>query len=77
LARRGEPRKIATSDLDAIILESWKQQAQTTYQGERGAGPLWAEMNPIVSDPFREGNVPAQQEPLEAAWPAFRVCRRA
>src|SRR6202521_5384280 len=75
LARRGEPQKIATIDLDSTVIESWKQQAQPTYQGGRGYQPmlaLWAEMNLIVSDQFRDGNVPAQQEPLEAARRAFR-----
>jgi hypothetical protein len=33
---------------------------------------VWAEMNLIVSDQFRDGNVPAQQEPLEAARRAFQ-----
>jgi len=74
LARRGEPQKIATIDLDSTIIESWKQQAQPTYQGGRGYQPMlavWAEMNLIVCDQFRDGNVPAQQEPLEAARRAF------
>jgi len=51
------------------------KQAQPTYQGGRGYQPMlavWAEMNLIVSDQFRDGNVPAQQEPLEAARRAFR-----
>jgi len=75
LARRGEPQKIATIDLDSTVIESWKQQAQPTYQGGRGYQPMlavWAEMNLIVADQFRDGNVPAQQEPLEAARRAFR-----
>jgi DDE family transposase len=75
LARRGEPQQIATIDLDSTVIESWKQQAQPTYQGGRGYQPMlavWAEMNLIVADQFRDGNVPAQQEPLEAARRAFR-----
>jgi len=79
LSRRGEPQKIATIDLDSTISESWKQQAQPTYQGGRGYQPMlavWAEMNLIVSDQFRDGNVPAQQEPLEAARRGLAVCRR-
>lgn len=75
LARRGEPQRIATIDLDSTVIESWKRQAQPTYQGGRGYQPLlavWAERNLIVSDQFRDGNVPAQQEPLEAARRAFQ-----
>jgi hypothetical protein len=33
---RGEPQKMATIDLDSTVIESWKQQAQPTYQGGRG-----------------------------------------
>src|SRR5690242_15318809 len=76
LARRGEPQKIATIDLDSTVIESWKQEAQPTYQGGRGYQPmlaLWAEMNLVVADEFRDGNVPAQQQPLPVARRAFEV----
>ena len=76
LAKRGERQKIATIDLDATIIESWKKEALPTYQGGRGYQPmlaLWAEMNVIVADQFRDGNVPALQEPLEVARRAFRA----
>jgi hypothetical protein len=72
LARRGEAQKMATIDLDATVIESWKQEAQPTYQGGRGYQPmlaLWAEMNLIVADEFRNGNVPALQEPLPGGAP--------
>lgn len=75
LARRGEPQKMATIDLDSTVIESWKQEAQPTYQGGRGYQPmlaLWAEMNLIVADEFRDGNVPAVQEPLRVARRAFQ-----
>lgn len=76
LARRGAPQTIATIDLDSTIIESWKKQAQPTYQGERGYQPLlalWAEMNLILADQFRDGNVPAQQDPLTATQRAFEA----
>ena len=38
LARRGEPQKIATVDLDATVLESWKRQALPTRSEERRVG---------------------------------------
>src|ERR1700719_3675998 len=75
LARRGEPQKMATIDLDSTVIESWKQEAQPTYQGGRGYQPmlaLWAEMNLVVGDEFRDGNVPALQEPLRVARRAFQ-----
>jgi len=75
LASRGEPQKMATIDLDSTGIESWKQQAQPTYQCGRGYQPLlavWAEMNLIVADEFRDGNVPAVQEPLRVARRAFQ-----
>jgi len=75
LAQRGEPQKMATIDLDSTIIESWKKQALPTYQGGRGYQPmlaLWAEMNVIVADQFRDGNVPALQDPLTAARRAFQ-----
>jgi hypothetical protein len=55
------------------------QQAQPTYQGGRGYEPmlaLWAEMNVVVTDEFRDGNVPALREPLRVAAPS-RVCQTA
>ena len=76
LARRCGDQKIATIDLDSTVIESWKREAQATYQGGRGYQPmlaLWAEMNLIVADEFREGNVPAQQQPLGVAQRAFEA----
>ena len=76
LAKRGAPQRIATVDLDSTIIESWKEEALPTYQGGRGYQPmlaLWAEMNLILTDQFRDGNVPALQEPLEAARRAFQA----
>lgn len=32
---------------------------------------LWAEMNVVLADEFRDGNVPAQQQPLRVARRAF------
>ena len=34
---------------------------------------LWAEMNLVVADEFRDGNVPAQQQPLAVARRAFQA----
>jgi hypothetical protein len=76
LGQRCTDQKIATIDLDGTIIESWKKQAKKTYQGPSGYQPLlalWAEMNVVVADEFRDGNVPAQQAPLPVTQRAFQA----
>ena len=66
--------KIATIDQDATIIESHKQSALPHYEGGRGYQPMvavWAEADLVVADEFRDGNVPAKQEPLTCAQMAF------
>ena len=61
-ASRKEPLKEATIDQDATVVQSHKEQSQMTYLGERGYQPVinyWAEQDLILSDEFRDGNVPA------------------
>lgn len=74
LGRRCPDQRIATVDQDATIIESRKQEALRTYEGERGYQPMlavWAETNVILADEFRDGNVPAMMDPLRAAKEAF------
>jgi hypothetical protein len=76
IGRRCPERKIATVDLDSTIIESDKREARATYQGVSGYQPmlaLWAELNLALADEFRDGNVPAQQEPLRVAKRAFQA----
>jgi hypothetical protein len=76
LGGRCPEQKIATVDLDSTIIESWKRQAQRTYEGTTGYQPtlaLWAEMDLILADEFRDGNVPAIREPLRCARQAFQA----
>jgi hypothetical protein len=76
LGRRGAEQKIATVDLDATVIESWKREAKFTYEGCAGYQPvlaLWAEMNVVVADEFRDGNVPANQALLPIAQRAFQA----
>jgi len=76
LGRRCASEKIATVDLDATIIESWKREAKPTYEGMTGYQPvlaLWAEMNVVVADQFRDGNVPAHQGLLPVAQHAFQA----
>lgn len=74
VGRRCGEQRIATVDLDSTVIESYKREAQPTYQGGSGYQPmlaLWAEMNLVLADEFRDGNVPAQKEPLRVARRAF------
>jgi hypothetical protein len=67
-------QKIATVDQDTTIIESRKQVALHTYEGPRGYQPMlavWAEMDTVLADEFRDGNVPAQMAPLTVAKAAF------
>lgn len=76
VGRRCPDQKIATVDLDSTIIESDKREAQPTYQGGSGYQPmlaLWAEMNLVLADEFRDGNVPAQKDPLRVARRAFQA----
>ena len=76
VGRRCPDQKIATVDLDATVIESHKREAQPTYQNGTGYQPvlaLWAEMDLVVAEQFREGNTPAVQEPLAVARRAFEA----
>jgi hypothetical protein len=73
-AQKGEAQTIATIDQDATIIESHKRAARGHYEGGRGYQPmvaLWAELDLVVADEFRDGNVPAKQAPLNCAQAAF------
>jgi hypothetical protein len=73
-AQRGQEQRIATIDQDATIIESHKQSALYHYADGRGYQPMvavWAELDLVVADEFRDGNVPAKQAPLTCAKLAF------
>lgn len=75
-AQAGEALKTATIDQDATIIQSHKRNALAHYEGGRGYQPMvavWAEADLVVADEFRDGNVPAQQEPLACARMAFEA----
>jgi hypothetical protein len=74
LGRRCPEQRIATVDQDATIIESHKREALWTYEGERGYQPMlavWAELDVVLADEFRDGNVPAMMAPLPVAQRAF------
>ena len=71
---QGQPQSIATVDQDATIIESHKRGARPHYEGGRGYQPMvamWAEADLVLADEWRDGNVPANQEPLRCAQIAF------
>jgi hypothetical protein len=73
-AQQGQAQKIATVDQDATIIESHKAAAYAHYEGGRGYQPMvavWAEADLVLADEFRDGNVPAKQDPLTCAKLAF------
>jgi hypothetical protein len=58
-----------TLDHDATIIEAEKEAARYTYQKEKGYQPLvgfLSELNIILDDEFRDGNVPAGVGALES-----------
>jgi hypothetical protein len=74
LGRRCPDQRIATVDQDATIIESSNREALRSYEGERGYQPMlavWAEMNVVLADEFRDGNVPAMMDPLCVAKRSF------
>jgi hypothetical protein len=75
-AAQGQAQRIATIDQDATIIESHKRAALPHYEGGRGYQPMvavWAEADLVVADEFRDGNVPAKQDPLTCARMAFEA----
>lgn len=75
-ASRGEKPKVATVDQDATVIESHKEQSQWTYLGEKGYQPVInyrAEEDLILSDEFRDGNVPAGMDPLSSFLRAVKA----
>ncbi len=74
LARRCAGERIATIDLDATVIESWRREAKATYEGGSGYQPmvaLWAEMNVVTAEEFRGGNMLALKDALRVAQQAY------
>jgi len=72
--KAGQAQRMATVDQDATIIESHKEAAYWHYEDGRGYQPMvavWAEADLVLADEFRDGNVPAKQDPLTCAKLAF------
>jgi hypothetical protein len=66
----------ATLDHDASIIESRNREAYPHYKGGRGYQPvfvLWDELDVVVADEFRDGNVPAGAFNLPLVKRAFEA----
>lgn len=64
----------ATLDHDASIIESHKREAHPHYKGGRGYQPsfvAWAELDLVVAEEFRDGNVPAGMQNKRLIQQAF------
>lgn len=64
-AQQRRPQKVATLDIDAVVIETSHQEALYSYEGTRAYQPLniyWAEQHLILHSEFRDGNVPAGHE---------------
>lgn len=75
LAER-DARLQATVDLDATIIPSNKREVLAHYDHGCGYQPwiaLWAETGLILTDEFRDGNVPADFHPLQQVKKAFNA----
>ena len=61
-AQRVSPEPTATIDMDATLMETYKQDALMSYKGYRAYQPMnvyWAEQGVVVRSEFRDGNVGA------------------
>jgi len=69
-----EKSSVATCDHDATIQESHNKQAKAHYKSGRGYQPsviYWGELDLILADEYRDGNVPAAMENLPLIQQAF------
>lgn len=65
LVQKRAPQAQATLDMDATLVETWKEGALFSYKGYKAYQPLntyWAEQRVMVDSEFRDGNVPAGHE---------------
>jgi hypothetical protein len=73
-ALKGGGRTGYTLDIDATVIEAWKEQALFTYKHHKGYVPILghlAESGLVVAWEFREGNVPPAKENVEF----YRQCK--
>jgi hypothetical protein len=75
-AQKQSPQIEATLDMDASIVETYKQDALFSYQGSQSFQPLsvrWAEPALVAHSELRDGNVPAGYHNLRVLQEALEV----
>lgn len=75
-AQKHCPQSEATLNMDASIVETSKQGALFSYKGSQSYQPLslyWAEQDLVAYSEFRDGNVPAAFQNLEAFQKTLEV----
>jgi len=73
-AQLRSPQGQATLDLDATLVQTWKEIARYGYQGYKAYQPLnvwWAEHELMLHSEFRDGNVPANFDNLRVLLEAL------
>jgi len=66
-AQSVSPKRKATLDMDATLVETYKKEALWSYKGFRAYQPMnvyWAEHGLVLHSEFRDGNVPAGHQQL-------------
>jgi len=66
-AQQKNPKKVATLDMDATLIETHKRKSLCCYEGYKAYQPLnvyWFEQDIVIYSEFRDGNVPAGYEQL-------------
>ncbi len=75
-AQSCKPQKTATLDMDAVLIETSKNEALHCYKGFKSYQPLntwWAEHEMILHTEFRDGNVPAGFEQVRVFKQALAI----
>lgn len=75
-AQRKLPQTEATLEMDASIVETFKQDALFSYKGSPSFQPLsvrWAELDLVAHSEFRDGNVPAAYQNLRVLQETLAV----
>jgi hypothetical protein len=78
-AQRKSPQTEATLEMDASIVETFKQDALFSYKGNSSVQPLsvrWAELDLVAHSEFRDGNVPAAYQNLRVLQETLKVLPR-
>jgi hypothetical protein len=68
------PEKVATLEMDATIVQTYKRYALYSYKGDKSYQPhnvYWGEQEMLLYSEFRDGNVPAGFEQLRVLQEAL------